>query len=303
MAATHPIAGIELVKYAEAIGLDEYLFGDHVVLGGDMSSYPYGRFGYGDAESGQAGLIQPDEPCFPDPLALLAAAAVSTKRIRLGSGILLAALRQPVVLAKMLGTIDQLSDGRLTIGVGTGWLRKEFDACGVPFERRWTALSDTIKACRVLWSQSPAKFVSETISFDDVYCHPAPTRRVPVWLGTRMSEKRANWVAEFGDGWFPLTGSSADIGEGVELLHAAYAKRGRPVTDLGIRIYGPEVRDLRGRLEVNATLEAAQPWLRAGANSFWYVAFPQTGLSSLDDVKHWMDQIAALRAAFAGSVT
>jgi hypothetical protein len=94
-------------------------------------------------------------------------------------------------------------------------------------------------------------------------------------------------VAQHGDGWFPLTGGPADIARGVQQLRDAY---------------GPEVRSVRGKLELEATIEAAQPWLEAGANILWYVTFPKPSQRSSDDVKRWLDDIGYLREAIlAGS--
>ena len=123
----------------EAWGVDQIAVGDRIVTG--------------------AGIVHPNggEPLPPpakpllEPLTLLAAAASCTSTIRLGTSVLLAALRNPVVLAKTVATLDVLSCGRFDLGLGSGWFEGEFDAVGVSLDERWARLEETIHVCRVLW--------------------------------------------------------------------------------------------------------------------------------------------------------
>lgn len=225
LSGLHRMAGPDVREYVtaarqvEELGFDEFLLADHVVLGGDLDSYPYGEFAWGTA-------IRPEEQ-WPETLTLLSAIAVATERIRIGTGMLIVPLRPAVLLAKVVATIDQLSGGRFTFGVGTGWLQKEFEALDVPFDERWTRTSDTLRACRVLWSETPAAFESSTVSFTDVFCSPRPAHHIPIWLGTAMNPARAEWLAEVGDGWFPLNPDPIQVENGLALIREAYARRDR----------------------------------------------------------------------------
>lgn len=293
MGSPGPRSAITLVRHAEQAGLDEFLFGDHVVLGGDMTNYPYGEFSFG----GQDGAVRPEEP-WPEVLTMLAAAAVATEQIRIGSGVLLAALRPAVLLAKVAATIDQLCHGRLTLGVGLGWLHKEFEALGVPVERRFAALTDTVRACRLLWTQLPASFESPTVTFRDVYCSPQPAQHpLPIWLGSKMTAKRAAWIAELADGWFPLQGGPREIAAGAALLRDAFAGAGRDPAGMGIRTWASPVLASGGRVDVTATREAARPLVEAGAGTLWFALGPHLGMSSLRDVQDFLDQLAPLATA------
>ena len=109
-----------------------------------------------------------------EPLTVLAAVAASTSQLRLTTGVLVSPLRPPVLLAKIAATIDQISDGRLELGVGVGWQPEEFDAVGVDFAARGQLLTDGIGACRALWGDDPAPFSSPTTNFTELWCNPKP---------------------------------------------------------------------------------------------------------------------------------
>ena len=132
-------------------------------MGTRTDRYPFGKFPYG-----------PEEP-WPEPLILLAAIAGVTERVRLGTGILISPLRPAVLLAKTAATLDQVSHGRLDLGVGLGWQREEFSAGGVSFKNRRVVFADQLRACVALWTRpGPVSFASETVNFTDIWCEPRP---------------------------------------------------------------------------------------------------------------------------------
>ena len=149
-----------------------------------------------------------------EPLTLLAAVAARTRRVRLGTGVLLPALRNPVVLAHVVGTLDRIAEGRVILGVGiaadTPAIRKEFAAAGVPWDRRVGRFLETIEICRALWRQDGATFSGKHFTLQDVTVEPKPHRAggPPIWIGgsgpTALRE-----AARF-DAWFP-TGPSVDF--------------------------------------------------------------------------------------------
>ena len=149
-----------------------------------------------------------------EPLTLLAAVAARTRRVRLGTGVLLPALRNPVVLAHVVGTLDRIAEGRVILGVGiaadTPAIRKEFAAAGVPWDRRVGRFLETIEICRALWRQDGASFSGKHFTLQDVTVEPKPHRAggPPIWIGgsgpTALRE-----AARF-DAWFP-TGPSVDF--------------------------------------------------------------------------------------------
>src|SRR5919108_3736355 len=124
-----------------------------------------------------------------EPLTLLAAVAARTRRVKLGTGVLLPALRSPVVLAHVVGTLDRLSEGRVILGVGIAAdapaIRKEFAAVGVPFERRVGRMLETLDICRALWTRDHVSFNGKHFTLEDVTVEPKPHRAggPPIWIG------------------------------------------------------------------------------------------------------------------------
>ncbi len=149
-----------------------------------------------------------------EPLTLMAAVAGRTRRVRLGTGVLLPALRNPVVLAHVVGTLDRLAEGRVILGVGiaadTRAIRAEFAAAGVPFERRVGRVLETLEICRALWSRDGVSFSGKHFTLDNVTMEPKPHRRggPPIWIGG-SGPTALRQAARF-DAWFP-TGPSVDF--------------------------------------------------------------------------------------------
>ena len=165
-----------LVRRGEALGFASVMIADHIVFPSVVTSkYPYtvnGVFpGQGDAL---------------EQLALMAFIAGKTERLRLVTSVMILPYRNPVATAKTLATIDVLSRGRVTVGVGVGWLREEFEAlAAADFDRRGAVSDEYIRIFKALWTQSPASFAGEFYRFDSVRClpHPVQTPHPPIWIG------------------------------------------------------------------------------------------------------------------------
>jgi len=193
--------------------------------------------------------------------------AGATRRIRLGTGVLIAPLRPALLLAKTLATLDVLSGGRIDVGVGTGWQREEFEAGGVPFEGRGARMDDVLGACRAIWTQSPASFSSPTVAFEGMYCEPRPRQPggPPIWLGMAMGPKTIQRMLRYGRGWMPIVPDADALARGVEALREAFSAAGRDPAELGVRGAPKPLAGPGGRLDVDATLDQVAPWLAAGA--------------------------------------
>lgn len=238
---------LDLAEAADAAGVGAVSVVDHVALGGDLSGYPYGAFPGG-----------PDAPWL-EPLTTLAAFAGRTRRVGLMTGILIAPLRPPAVLAKMAATLDQLSGGRLELGVGTGWLPKEYEAAGLDFADRGRLLDDALAACRALWSAGPTSFSSPRLSFDDVHCSPRPVqpRGVPFWVGGELHPRNVERIVAHADGWIPSPPTKpADVALGAERLRQAFADAGRDPAELRVRVSVGPLRDDERRIDVARTFDA-----------------------------------------------
>jgi probable F420-dependent oxidoreductase len=208
------------VGAAEAAGYESLWTVEHVVVPkGYESAYPYSRSGR------MAGGVE--DFAIPDPLVWLAFAAAASSTIRLATGVLILPQRNPVVLAKEVATLDVLSGGRMTLGVGAGWLEEEFRAIGVPFADRGSRVDEYVGAMRALWSQEVASFDGEFVSFKDVYMRPQPVNgTVPIVVGghTRRAARRAG---ELGDGFYPASAAVAELPELVALARDAADRAGR----------------------------------------------------------------------------
>jgi len=167
-----------------------------------------------------------------EPLTLMAAIAARTRRVRLGTGVLLPALRNPVVLAHLIGTVDRVAEGRVILGVGiaadTPAIRKEFAACGVPWDRRVGRFLETIEICRALWQRDNVSFTGKHFTLDGSTVEPKPHRAggPPIWIGgsgpTGLRE-----AARF-DAWFPTGPSVEFFAEHFPRIQAAARAAGRP---------------------------------------------------------------------------
>jgi probable F420-dependent oxidoreductase len=181
---------------------------------------------YGHPETG--GVEGGRQPTGPDghwlePLTVLTAVAAQTTRVRLGTYILLAALRRPVVLAKQLATLDVISGGRVDLGVGIGWQREEYDAAGLDFNARGRLLDHSLEVCQTLWREQRASIASPELHFDAIHAMPKPVQPggVPIWVSGRCNERVARRLARFGSGWIPWGDDAADPVAGIPRMRAA----------------------------------------------------------------------------------
>jgi len=193
---------------------------EHVVLLDKyISQYPYAKGEF---------PVPMDTP-IGDPFITLGYAAAYTSRIKLATGVCLVPEHNPVVLAKVIATLDQLAGGRFVLGAGVGWLEEEFRAIGVPWERRGDRANECIAAMRCLWRDAISTYRGEYVKFESVRSYPKPVRGdVPVWFGGE-SGPALKRVAQHGDGWcgFNLAPDEAagKLTRLDELLKAAGRKR------------------------------------------------------------------------------
>jgi probable F420-dependent oxidoreductase len=257
---------VDMAVTADRAGIDRVLVSDHVVLGENLGQYGRRELG------GIAGGRQPTGPdgYWLEPMTLLALLAGRTTRARLGTGILLAALRRPVVLAKSAATLDVLSGGRLDLGVGVGWQREEYDAAGLRFDDRGRLLDDCLAVCQALWRDSPAYHSSPTLGFGPVHSlpHPVQAEGVPIWVSGTLNSRVLARIARFATGWIPWGEEMADPAAAIPRLHESVAAQGRD--PFGLRVVGT----LRlsegqgGRLDLDRTMEKVPRQIEAGITDF-----------------------------------
>ena len=163
----------------------------------------------------------------PDPLIWMAAMAAVTTRLRFMTGVIILPLRNPMVLAKQVATLDHMSGGRIELGIGVGWLKEEFEALGIPFEKRGARSDEYIAVMRKLWAEDGVSFDGQFVKFDEVSSNPKPVGgSVPIVIGGH-SEAAAKRAGRLGDGFFPSIGAQVDT---VPLFNVVRRdrRRGRP---------------------------------------------------------------------------
>jgi probable F420-dependent oxidoreductase len=252
---------IDRARAADAAGVDRIVCSDHVVYGENLEAY-------GDPKNGgSAGGKQPTGPdgIWLEPLTFLTTVGAVTENVRLGTNILLAALRRPVVLAKTAATIDVLTGGRLDIGVGVGWQREEYVAAGLDFEARGRQLDHTIEVCQALWREQVASYESPELSFERIHQMPKPRTEggVPIWVSGTVNKRSARRLAKYGSGWIPWGADAGNLVQTIPAMRALVeAEGGDP--SFGVVGNAVPVRDAEGAIDLAATFRGAAPMVEAG---------------------------------------
>jgi probable F420-dependent oxidoreductase len=172
------------------------------------------------------------------PLVALSTAVPVTERIRLGTGILLVAQHDPLALAKQIATLDHLSGGRFTLGLGFGWNRAEAEDHGIDFGRRHALVREHLLCMQALWSQDQAEFHGEFIDLPPAWAWPKPMQqpRVRTLIGGGSGDAVLTAVAEYADGWMPIGGSG--LGEAIPRLHRMAEAFGRDPSEFSVVPFG-----------------------------------------------------------------
>jgi len=284
---------VDLACAADAAGVDRVVMSDHVVFGEDLEAYA------DPAKGGSRGGKQPTGPDghWLEPVTTIAYLAAVTNRVRLGTNILIAALRRPVVLAKMAATIDVLSGGRLDLGVGVGWQREEYEAAGLSYERRGRLLDHTMEVCQLLWREQTVQYDADGLTFDKIHQMPKPLQAggVPVWVSGTVNQRSMERLARFGSGWIPWGDDAEDIEQGIARMRAAVSELGRDPSDLGVVGNLMMVRDADGQVDMEATMAQAPAMVDAGVTDFRLYPMPPRDRSGA--TAQLTDLVSRFRAA------
>lgn len=226
-----PTGAADLARAAEGAGFDSIWTVEHVIWPSQYDSqYPYSPTGKMPGDKTSA---------IPDPLIWLSFMAAHTTTITLGTGIVILPERNPVVYAKEVATLDRLSNGRLELGIGVGWLEEEFHAIGVPWERRGARTDEYVHAMRALWVSDDATFDGEFVGFQNVSSNPKPVGgSVPIVVGGH-SNAAARRAGRLGDGFFPGKGSIPELREMIDVVHQTAADAGRDASAIAITAAHP----------------------------------------------------------------
>lgn len=246
---------LRAARRAEELGFHSLWVSDHVVIPREIRTRypgrPDGRF-----------PLPPEMP-FLEPLSTLDFVAAATQRIRLGTSILVVTMRNPVVTAKQLATLDHLSGGRLIFGAGAGWMSEEFEALNVPFEKHGPRLTEYLQVILRCWTEDEPSFQGRFYSLPSVGFYPKPAQKPhpPIWVGG-WAEGALRRAARLGDGWH-AGGPPQVLAQGFARVKALAREYGRDPDRLTLSV---RIDDAAARWEPQRQIELLRAYREAGAS-------------------------------------
>ncbi len=249
-----------LARSAEAAGFGTIVISDHLVYPGNLETpYPYTSSGKPRWEA--------DAP-WPDPFVAVGAMAAVTTRLRFITSIFVLPLRHPILAAKTISTASVLSGGRLTVGVGAGWMREEFDLVGASFETRGRRMDESLEVMRTLWRGGMVEHHGDFYDFGPVQMSPAPERAIPIY-GGGVSDAALHRAATRCDGWASEIQNRDELASIIDRLRAWRAESHRATEPFGICAALRDVTDrdgYRAMADLGVTELITVPWLLYGAD-------------------------------------
>jgi len=247
---------LEIARSAEDRGFDSLWVSDHIVI-------PQSHRGFGDV--------------FYEPITTLSFVAANTSVIQLGTSVIILPYRNPIVLAKMISTLDVLSGGRVILGLGVGWLKEEFHALGVSYEDRGSITDEYIEILKNLWSQEDPHFSGEYSKFSDIRFFPKPLQKPhpPIWIGGNglMALRRA---VKLGNGWHPVGLIPGEIEEKTSSLRALETEIGSSNFVISLRKNLQIYKSKRKKLDVREPLRDSPEMISRSIEKYY-----ESGVSHL----------------------
>jgi probable F420-dependent oxidoreductase len=287
---------VELAVAAEADGVDGVMMSDHVVLGAGAKAL--GR-PFNPRDYAMPGNQEPDSS-WPSPYMVLAAIAARTSTLRLVVGALISPLRHPLVTAKDLATLDQLSRGRLIVLPTVSWHDEEYDALGVPFHRRGAILDEQLEIWRRAWGPSPCEFHGDYYDFNEVWLEPKGCRPEgpTLWFGgSTLHSSIIRRLVDYGSGFNPL---GQPLAEELGNLEAALHRAGRSMSEIemigGLRGHFHGADDVA---DVSQAITALTPQIKSGYRTFCFK--PSMFTDQRDDVARVSREVVRGLATWDGA--
>jgi probable F420-dependent oxidoreductase len=272
---------LDIARAAESLGFHGIALCDHIVLPGRRDTvHPYD------------GVFEPDDP-YLEPWAAISAMAAVTERLHFTTYVYVLPLREPFTVAKAVGTAAILSRGRVALGVGTGWLREEFDFVGSPFADRGARSDEMLEIVRQLLATGRVSHHGRHHRIDDASMYPVPRQPVPVWVGG--TSPPALRRAARADGWLGLEHTDDELARIVAVLDDELARNGR--TREGFEIMALPSRDP----DVDAYRRAARLGVTSGVVTSWCLQGPATALprtapvdEKIDVMRQWTEALGVV---------
>lgn len=234
-AAGPPIT--EVAQRVEALGFESLWMGEHIILPKEIENpYLYDRV-----------PLPESYRHMPDPIVWLTAACAVTSRLKVGFDVCLVPQRNPLILAKELACLDVVSNGRVILGAGAGWIPEEAEIMGYQRRQRWSRMMEHLKAIKTLWMEETPSFSGEHVSFPPVYSYPKPVQKPhpPILIGAGTAfgnnESTLRRIAEVADGWLPVYMSPEQMAEDLGTLRRLCEERGRDFKAMDISLLVPAV--------------------------------------------------------------
>jgi probable F420-dependent oxidoreductase len=279
-----PASIVKLAQSADKAGIDQIVLTDHVIMSERTDRYPFGTF-----------PMPPEYPWF-EPITMMAAMASVTSRIRLATGVLISPLRPATLLAKQIATLDQLSHGRIDLGVGVGWQPEEYTAQGLDFEQRWKLLDDQLEAVKALWHEAPVSVNNSSVQFERLYSTPFPAQKnIPIWFGVAPTPVQAKRIAQFGEGWIPIKTTPEFVRQGCEVIHEAFDKIRRKPAELQVRAHAQmDFSDGSGKADWQRAVDSAYVLVEAGATVIEFEIAPF--IRDVNQLDEFLERVVAVKS-------
>ncbi len=301
---TDPDSVARIATEAEMLGFDYVTVSDHLVIPTDIDS----RYPYSDSGEFPSGARVDRHEQLMEAMFI----AAKTSKLRIVTSVMVVPHRPAVLTAKLLATLDVLSKGRLTLGIGAGWMREEFEAVGTPpFEERGAVTDEYMAACKALWEQDEPRFAGKYAKFSGVLFQPKPVQKpIPIWVGGE-SNPALRRTARYGDAWYPI-GTNPQFPmdtlrrykAGVEKLRGLVEKAGRDPHSVALayRVSSNPEAQPKGTVDGERKLFTGgfadyagdiRALAEAGVSAFDFGLFAPTLAATLDNMRRFRDEVAA----------
>ena len=257
----------QVAQLAEELGFADIWVSDHLVIPSN-AKYPPSAYIY-------------------EPLAVMAWVAAKPSKIRIGTTVLVLPLRNPIVVAKSLASIDQLSEGRIILGTAAGWLKEEFDALGVPFEERGKRTDEALEIIRCLWNEDniSASFPVHEAEFVQMRAKPQPVGNIPIWIGGH-ADVALRRACRVGDGWHGAFLSPQETSTAIKKIRSY---RDEDAFTISMRTSWDPLEDNRETI-----LSELEEYIRAGVSHF----VPEPRQRTIDNYLRSVEKMASLLFEF-----